>query len=837
VSFDPHQLDEIRARVSVSEIVGARFPLLKKGAEYVVKDNESFTVNDKKRFWCEFGAGGDGKPHDVFDFLQTYDGYSFVDAVNELAKRAGVTLSNGSGRPAASANGHANGRDADDGYSRMREDGPAQNGVDRSHAGVAKTQSTGKREVVKEWDYVDAENNLLYQVVRSQQRMPDGSWKLNKDGKVWKTFLQRRPCPDGDGSWVLSLDFVNRDTKEPIVFARGRNSLAWLSTEKDPARLDWVGASFKTFEGAGNVEHWLYNANDVIDELQEPKEDQRTIFIPEGEAKVDVLKEWGLLGVTNSGGAKHFTEACAEFFRGARHVVMLVDNDRAGTERVAKIAPMLKAVGVESVQALNFRDVWPKCPPKGDVKDWRDVGGGTKDALLEIVDGLKEWTPEPYKSKFGAKTAYDLGAPVRAYPWRIKGILPMNDNVLLMGPSRSGKTFECLDMLMHVMNGQPFAGRKVIPAGFIYLTYEGATGFENRLRAYLMHHGMTIDDLHSFAWLTRPPNLFASEDNVIALADEIVELAKTFKLPLGGIVVDTHNSATRGSSEVKSDDMNKIMSNYDTVKERAGAPLIVIGHTNAEGRHRGNEQFFNNIETAILVERVYTDHKKTIEKRDDNGRVVRRGKINKQREGDDRTSWEFVLESVEIGTDEDGDPITSMVSVEPAQHVPDSVVNEYQAGPKPDGFYLKGNNVDVFLALLKALDDVGKPPPPSLKLPASIPRVITWAQLGAEYKKTDPQEHDEDLSKYRNRIKARTKRFREDLRKYGVIGIQEMIDPNAPSIDETVEKPKPIWYVWPTGRRVYGKGLQWPPVPKKKPEQKPLLAAGETEGGLSKDLF
>jgi len=87
----------------------------------------------------------------------------------------------------------------------------------------------------------------------------------------------------------------------------------------------WRGITTRKFLTGGNVEHWLYNANAVIDELQEPKDDQRAIFIPEGEGKVDVLKDWGLLAVTNSGGAKNFTEACAEFFRNARQVVLLQD--------------------------------------------------------------------------------------------------------------------------------------------------------------------------------------------------------------------------------------------------------------------------------------------------------------------------------------------------------------------------------------------------------------------------------------------------------------------------------------------------------------------------------
>lgn len=828
MAIEERQLDEIRAKVRVSEVVGARFPLIKKGAEYVVKDNESFTVNDKKMFWCEFGKDGDGKPHDIFDFLQQYEGYSFPDAVAELAQKAGVSVEHGSRRSVHSSNRSGNAHASGHSDSGVQGSSSIGDGDNRPDYGVGEIR--GRKEVVRTWDYLDPENTLLYQVVRMQERLPDGSWKLNRDGKIWKTFMQRRPSPDGDGTWILGLDMLARDdSKEPLEFLKTTNSQAWLRATDE--RLKWNNITRRRFLNGTNVDHWFYNANSVIDELQEPREDQRTIFLPEGEKKVDVLKDWGLLGVTNSGGSKNFTPALAEFFRGARHVVILQDNDRAGAERVAKIAPMLQAVGVELVQSLNFRDVWPTCPVKGDIEDWRDSGGGTKDGLLEIIEDLKPWAPAPFQSKFGAKTGTDLGSAVRAYPWRIKGILPMVDNVLLMGPSRSGKTFECLDMVIHVHNGLPFAGRRVVPGGYVYLTYEGATGFENRLRAYLKYHDMRPEDLHSFAWLTRPPNMFASDDNVIALADEINKIAERFRLPLAGTVVDTHNSATRGSSEIKSDDMNKIMANYDVIRERTHAPLIVIGHTNAEGRHRGNEQFFNNIETAILIERVYNDAKHTVEKKDDDGRVIRRGRINKQREGDDRTSWDFVLQPVKIGIDEDGDDITSMVSVEPAQHVPDDVVDQYVQKDRPEGFYLKGNNVDVFRALLKAIETVGKPAPAELGLPASIGNVVRWSELGTEYQKTDPREQDESIEKYRNRIKARTRRFREDLLKYNVIGIAEMRDPAMAGDD--IEKPRMIHFVWPTGRRVQGKGLVWPPVPKKKKEQAMLLAPGE----LPRDVF
>ena len=825
MKFDPAQLDEIRSRLKVSDVVGSVFPLIKKGNEFVVKGNESFTVSDSKNFWCEFGSGGDGKPHDIFDFMQIHSGLSFPEAVEELARQAGVSLKDGPGRSPSSSNGAGT---ASASHARINGSGAESSPTgrdDRPDNGLGKAAG-GKREVIATWDYLDPENTLLYQTVRMQERMPDGSWRLTKDRKIWKTFLQRRPAPT-PGEWVLGLDVVDRETGEPLEFLKTATGTAWLRVTDE--RLKWNNTTRATFADLGNVEHWLYNANAVIDELQEPRDDQRTIFCPEGEGKVDVLKEWGLLAVTNSGGAKNFTTACAEFFRGARHVVILQDNDRAGAEGAAKKAAMLKAVGVELIQALNFRDVWPACPMKGDVKDWRDHGG-TKDQLLEIVDDLKPWTPEPYKSRYGAKTAADLDDKPKQYPWRIKFLVPRNVDTLIMGPSKSGKTFETLNMCMHVHFGKDYAGRRVEQGGVVYLTYEGSEGFENRFRAYMQHNDLTKADLHSFAWLTRPPGLYASEDDAKGVAQEISEIAKTFRLPLSHSVIDTHNAATRGSSEIKSEDLNRIQNNYGTVRTITGCPLWIVGHTNQEGRHRGNEQFFNGIDAALLIRRLYTDEKKKIEKRDDDRRVIRRLSSDKQRDGDDNVSVDFVLQRVVIGKDEFGDDIPSMVSTEPAQSVPDSVVEETTRKAEwLDGEYLMGSNLDVFQALLRSLAKSGQPPPKELGL-SNVPLVVEWSHLGREYKKTDPREQDEPIDKYQNRMKARTRRFRADLLRKKVIGVAEMIDPSA--VNENPEKPMMMHFIWPTGRRVYGKGLQWPPVPKKNKEQPMILAPGEKEEDL-----
>lgn len=812
--FPDHVLDEIRERVAVSTVVGRKFTLRKQGAEFVAVEDPSITVNDGKRLWWDFGKGSEGG--DVFDFLRKHEGRTFTEAVDELAREAGVDV--GRARELVHRGG---GREGQADQARQVRGGGG-GGAEAHQDGAGRAdRAVGRKEVVAEYDYIDPKGQR-YQVVRTQRRLPDGSFELNREGKVWKNFQQRRPSPDGDGSWVWRLNVHDPDTGQPIEFMRYKDG--WLLYDEQRF-ADWRLKERRKWPGVPNVTHWLYGAAEVAEEIAQPPEDQRTILIAEGEKNADALLEWNLVVTTNSGGAGNFTAEQAAFFKGAADVVLLRDNDEAGAKRVAAIAPLLVAQGVRP-RVLDIRDHWPECPPKGDVFDWREAGG-TREQFLEVLDKAPAWRPEPYKSKFGAKVAADLGKAVRAYPWRIKSIVPLVDNVLIMGPSRSGKSFETIDMLMHVHDGKPFAGHKVVPGGAVYLTYEGATGFENRLRAYLQHHDKKPSDLHSFAWLTRPPNIFASEDNVTALADEVVKIAEGFRLPLACVVVDTHNAATRGSSEIKSDDMTKIMDRYDVISRRAGAPLWIIGHTNAEGKHRGNEQFFNNIETALLVERVMVEErgKEKHEKRDDDGRVIRRVKVSKQREGDDKTQWEFVLRPVEIGTDEDGDAITSMVSDSPAQAVSHEVerANKHD---RPSGFSLTDVNTAVFKAMLKAIDEHGEAPDASLKLPASVAKVVRWSELGLVYKQTVPQERDETEEKYRNKVKAQLRRFREVMSAYNVIGIDAVT--TAPANPETGAAARQVHFIWPSGKRVVGKGFVWPampPKPRKAKDEPPLVDA------------
>lgn len=93
--YSPQFLDEIRARLSVSDVVGRSVKLQRRGREFVglspfnPEKTPSFTVNDQKGFYHCFSSGNHG---DIFGFLMETQGLSFTETVERLAADAGLDL-------------------------------------------------------------------------------------------------------------------------------------------------------------------------------------------------------------------------------------------------------------------------------------------------------------------------------------------------------------------------------------------------------------------------------------------------------------------------------------------------------------------------------------------------------------------------------------------------------------------------------------------------------------------------------------------------------------------------------------------------------------------------
>jgi DNA primase len=93
--FSPQFLDELKARLPVSEVVGKRVKLIRAGREFKglspfnKEKTPSFFVNDQKQAWFDFSSGKNGS---IFDFVMQSDGVTFPEAVERLAAMAGMPM-------------------------------------------------------------------------------------------------------------------------------------------------------------------------------------------------------------------------------------------------------------------------------------------------------------------------------------------------------------------------------------------------------------------------------------------------------------------------------------------------------------------------------------------------------------------------------------------------------------------------------------------------------------------------------------------------------------------------------------------------------------------------
>ncbi len=93
--FGQDKIEEVRARADIVEIIGAQVRLRRTGRNFVGlcpfhnEKTPSFSVNAERGFFHCFGCGAGGT---VFDFVMRVEGLTFLETLQSLARRYGITL-------------------------------------------------------------------------------------------------------------------------------------------------------------------------------------------------------------------------------------------------------------------------------------------------------------------------------------------------------------------------------------------------------------------------------------------------------------------------------------------------------------------------------------------------------------------------------------------------------------------------------------------------------------------------------------------------------------------------------------------------------------------------
>ncbi|WP_225116868.1 AAA family ATPase [Bradyrhizobium sp. BRP22] len=598
------------------------------------------------------------------------------------------------------------------------------------HQSNGKIAPLGKE--VAHYDYVDESDQLLFQVVRFEP----------------KTFRQRRrPRPD-----------------DP----------------PDKIRHGWVYA-------VRDIRHVPYR----LPELMETIATGRTVFVVEGEKDADNLHQLGITATCNAGGVGKWDDALSAFFRDA-DVVIIQDNDPQarnpdpphgdgalrfhpdgrpvlpGQDHAQDVAKHLHGVAAR-VRVLDLARHWPAMPPKADVSDWIKAGG-TAGELHVLAAQTLEWSPAPFRSKFGGLRWEQIAILGHAtgYTWLVEDIFPMGEISLIFGDSGSGKSFGTFDMAMAVARGLTWNGKNTEPGLVVYVAAEAGKGFGKRKLAYSIQHELPYDLVIPFYLCTKRPDFFSSDTDLVELIEEITAIAKTYVEKLVLIVIDTLSALAPGMNENASQDVSIVRKRLVALQEKFGVAVVLVHHKPKGGATpRGHSSLTADFETTIEFEIVS-------DKRTPTGGAIHRATVRKQREGKAGEKWEFSLPVITVGRNKWGNPETSCAVI------PFVTSQSTLRG----GYNASANELLLMHALYDAIGEYGVAPP--FPLPAAISKVVDVSYVRAAMRaKVVDSDTDEEAAD--NRFRGAFKRAGDKLRDAGIIGIQ-----------------KPFW--WATGKPVNGLG-------------------------------
>jgi len=251
----------------------------------------------------------------------------------------------------------------------------------------------------------------------------------------------------------------------------------------------------------------------------------------------------------------------------------------------------------------------------------------------------------PYDGRFPVISAGELSRR-KPTDWLIKGVLPRADLVVLYGASGSGKSFVGIDLMAAVSRGTPWRGLRTKRGRAVIIAAEGGGGMGKRIEAYCQHHDINADDL-DIGIIIAPPNFMQKDD--------ITDLVRAVTAAGGAdvIMVDTFAQVTPGANENAAEDMGLALANARALRDATGAVVVLVHHAGKD-TSKGSRGW-SGIKAAADAEIEVVRHEES---------PVREIRISKMKDGDDGLRWAFRLEVLDVGTDDDGDAITSCVAVE-----------------------------------------------------------------------------------------------------------------------------------------------------------------------------
>jgi DNA primase len=304
-------IDEIVARSDIVEVVGARVPLKKSGREFKAccpfhnEKTASFWVSPDKQFYHCFGCGAHGT---VLGFLMQYEKLEFLEAVADLAERAGLEVPR-----------EAGGRD------------PGSVDLHEIMADAARFFAQNLQ---------DAQRASGYLAERGVETGIAAKFALGYAPDSWNALLTRFGADEAGRRRLLQVGLIiERDThggeRQPGFYDRFRDRLMFPIRDARGRVLAFGGRVIDQGEPKylNSPETALFHKGRELYGLFEARQartDFKRLLIVEGYMDVVRLHQAGITYAVATLGTSTTQEHLNKIFRIASEVIFCFDGDRAG---------------------------------------------------------------------------------------------------------------------------------------------------------------------------------------------------------------------------------------------------------------------------------------------------------------------------------------------------------------------------------------------------------------------------------------------------------------------------------------------------------------------------
>ena len=421
---------------------------------------------------------------------------------------------------------------------------------------------------------------------------------------------------------------------------------------------------------------------------------QHGAIVDEGDLHIRIINNKGKVVGTqfiDESGKKKFNYGLD--YKGCFHVVGGPIQDKCYiAEGFATAASVFEATGTPCVHALNASNITNVITALKEVKpETRFIVAGDNDpagikaceqafkdhgveCVLPDSEGL-DWNdvwiargPEDTRKKLEPRNVLDeVIFPSAARPrldstYIIKNWIAENSISVVYGPSNVGKSFFCMSLAYHIAAGEEWVGNKIKRGSVLYLATEGGRAFENRLYALHKKHG--FNDV-SLAVRPSPINLYDAEEDIAKIEAIMAEIGKRME-PVTVLVIDTLARATAGQmDENNNSEMSKLIAGLDAIRERTGVHIMLVHHSGKDTSKgaRGASALRAACDTEIELSF-------------DEETRVRTARATKQRDMETGAEINFILQTVELGEDADGDQVTTCIIREATREEMEEVRND-----------------------------------------------------------------------------------------------------------------------------------------------------------------